>query len=99
MRAGALKVLVTTSSRSDVRSTVVRFVTGAGSLSLLASINLLLPFQFLDNLLQPLLGFAELRLGGPKARESFIESLILAKAGRTVTTSLGTCYWDVRLAA
>src|SRR5688572_30064102 len=77
MRAGALKVLVTTSSRSDVRSTVVRFVTGAGSLSLLASINLLLPFQYLDNLLQPLLGFAELRLGGPNLRPANPSSSLL----------------------
>src|SRR5215203_1405422 len=52
MCAGPLKVRVTTSSRSDFRSTVVRFFMGAGSLSLLASINLLLPFQFLDNLIQ-----------------------------------------------
>src|SRR6185295_10561716 len=52
MRAGPLKVRVVTSSRSDVRSTVVRFFVGAGSLSLLASIDRLLPFQFLDNLVQ-----------------------------------------------
>src|SRR6187399_3027956 len=52
IRAGALKVRVTTSSRSDFRSTVVRFFIGVGSLSLLASINLLLPFQFFDNLVQ-----------------------------------------------
>src|SRR5215208_4349519 len=52
MRAGPLKVRVTTSSRSDFRSTVVRFFIGVGSLSLLASIDLLLPFQFLDNLVQ-----------------------------------------------
>src|SRR6266550_2093352 len=52
MRAGPLKVRVTTSSRADFRSTVVRFFMGVGSLSLLASINLLLPFQFLDNLVQ-----------------------------------------------
>src|SRR6202020_1944218 len=45
MRAGPLKVRVTTSSRSDFRSTVVRFFMGVGSLSLLASIDLLLPFQ------------------------------------------------------
>src|SRR6476661_7815489 len=51
MRAGPLKVRVTTSSRSDFRSVVVRFFM-AGSLSLLASINLLLTFQFLDNLVQ-----------------------------------------------
>src|SRR5262249_29433042 len=52
MRAGPLKVRVTTSSRSDFRSTVVRFFIGAAPLSLLASIDLLLPFQFLDNLVQ-----------------------------------------------
>src|SRR6185436_12762644 len=52
MRAGPLKVRVTTSSRSDFRSTVVRFFTGADSLSLLASIDYLLLFQFFDNLVQ-----------------------------------------------
>src|SRR5262245_10135102 len=52
MRAGALKVRVTTTSRSDFRSTVVRFFIGLASLSLLASIDLLLPFQLLDNLIQ-----------------------------------------------
>src|SRR5215467_522486 len=52
MCAGPLKVRVTTSSRSDFRSTVVRFFMGVGSLSLLASIDLLLPFQVLDNLVQ-----------------------------------------------
>src|SRR5215831_194717 len=41
MRAGPLKVRVTTSSRSDFRSTVVRFFIGVASLSLLASIDLL----------------------------------------------------------
>src|SRR6476619_6758306 len=54
MRAGPLKVRVTTSSRSDVRSTVVRFFMGVGSLPILASIDLLLllPFQLLDHLVQ-----------------------------------------------
>src|SRR5206468_12764080 len=52
MRAEPLKVRVTTSSRSDFRSTVVRFFMEVGSLSLLASIDLLLPFQFLNNLVQ-----------------------------------------------
>src|SRR5262245_21254516 len=51
-RAGALNVRVTTSSRSDVRSTVVRFFIRVVSLSLLASIDLLLLFQLLDNLVQ-----------------------------------------------
>src|SRR5687767_1383234 len=49
-RAGPLTVRVTTSSRSDLRSDVVRFFTG--SLSLLASIDLLLVFQFLDDFVQ-----------------------------------------------
>src|SRR4029079_4655483 len=52
MRAGPLMVRVTTSSRSDFRSAAVWVFMGAGSLSLLASIDLLLPFQFLDNLVQ-----------------------------------------------
>src|SRR6478736_5510870 len=52
MRAGPLNVRVTTSSRSDFRSTVVRFFMGGSSLSLLASIDLLLPFQFFDNRVQ-----------------------------------------------
>src|SRR5262249_51658283 len=52
MRAGPLNVRVTTSSRSDLRSTVVRFFIAVASLSLLASIDLLLPFQFLDDLVQ-----------------------------------------------
>src|SRR5262245_61320558 len=51
-RAGASNVRVTTSSRSDFRSTVVRFFICVASLSLLVSIDLLLPFQFLDNVVQ-----------------------------------------------
>src|SRR5918993_2302623 len=51
-RTGPLKVRVATSSRSDVRSTVVRFFIGCGSLSLFASIDRVLPFHFLDNLVQ-----------------------------------------------
>src|ERR1700741_4759782 len=51
-RAGPLKVRVTTSSRSNFRSTVVRFFLAAFSLSLFAPIDLLLPFQFLDNIVQ-----------------------------------------------
>src|SRR5262245_48888142 len=49
-RAGALKVRVTTSSRSDFRSTIVRFFTGVGSLFFLASIDSLLSFQCLHHL-------------------------------------------------
>src|SRR5688572_13401012 len=52
MRAGASKVRVTATSRSDFRSTVVRFFMGVGSLSVLAFISLLPPFQFFDNLVQ-----------------------------------------------
>src|SRR5512140_3002819 len=52
IRAGASKVRVTTSSRSDFRSTVVRFFTGVSSPSLLASIGLLLPSQFVDHPVQ-----------------------------------------------
>src|SRR3954468_9459402 len=51
-RAGPLTVRVTTTSRSDVRSTVVPFSVRAGSVSFVASIALLLPFQFLDDLVQ-----------------------------------------------
>src|SRR3954470_10802763 len=52
MCAGASKVRVTTSSRSDFRSTVVRFFMRPVPLSLLLSIEFFLPFQFLDNLVQ-----------------------------------------------
>src|SRR3984885_11603811 len=52
MRAGPLKVRVTTSSRSDFRSAVVRFCMGAGSLTLFASIDFILSFEFLDYLVQ-----------------------------------------------
>src|SRR3954471_7080237 len=52
MRAGPWNVRVTTSSRSDFRSTVVRFFIGVASRSLLAYIELLLPFQCLDNPVQ-----------------------------------------------
>ena len=52
MRAGPLMVRVTTSSRSDFRSTVVGFFVGVGSVSLLASIDFLLLFELLDNLVQ-----------------------------------------------
>src|SRR5262245_57191199 len=50
MRAGASNVRVATSSRSDVRSTVVRFVMG--SLSFRAFIGLLLLFQLFDDPVQ-----------------------------------------------
>src|SRR3954466_4983996 len=52
MRAGALKVRVTTSSRSDLRSTVVRFFAELASLVSFTLIDFFLLFQFLDNLVQ-----------------------------------------------
>src|SRR3984885_4055464 len=52
MRAGPLKVRVTTSSRSDFRATFVRFFVGISSRSFLALIGLFLPFQIPDNLVQ-----------------------------------------------
>src|SRR5215510_6734141 len=52
MRAAALQLRVTTSSRSDLRSTVVRFLLGADPPSLFAFIDLVFPFQFLDDLVQ-----------------------------------------------
>src|SRR6516165_12336480 len=52
IRAGPLKVRVTTSSRSDFRSTVVLLFMGVGPLPLLSPIDFLRPFQFLDNLVQ-----------------------------------------------
>src|SRR5215831_12507888 len=51
MWAGALNVRVTTSSRSDLRSTAVRFMA-AGLPSFPSGICLLLAFQVLDNLVQ-----------------------------------------------
>jgi hypothetical protein len=52
MRAGASKVRVTTISRSAFGSTVVRFFVALGSLSFLAFIDVLRPFQLLDHHVQ-----------------------------------------------
>src|SRR4051794_608472 len=52
MCAGASKVRVTTSSRSDFRSTLVRFSMGLGSLSFFAATEILPLFQILDNPVQ-----------------------------------------------
>src|SRR5689334_10941253 len=52
MRAGPLMVRVTTISRSDFRSAVVRFFIGVGSLPLFASMAPLSRFQFLDDHLE-----------------------------------------------
>src|ERR1700754_3515531 len=51
-RAGALKVRVTTSSRSDFRSTVMRLFMRASSLSPLVSMDRLLLLQFFQNLVE-----------------------------------------------
>src|SRR5262249_28644778 len=63
MCAGALNVRVTTSSRSDLRSTAVRFMA-AGLPSLPSGICLLLVFQVLDNLVQRIEACAP-EFGGP----------------------------------
>src|SRR5580658_730031 len=52
MRAGPSKLLVTTSSRSDFRSTIVRVFRAVGSLCCFASIDRLLLFEFLDDFVQ-----------------------------------------------
>src|SRR3954463_10548111 len=52
MRAGPLKRRVTTSSRSDFRSTVVWLFMFVGLPSLLASIGFFLPLEFLDDVVQ-----------------------------------------------
>src|SRR5580693_8323725 len=77
MRAGASKVRVTTSSRSDFGSTVVRFFMGLGSLSFPASIDVLLPFKFLDNLVQ----LVEAR--APELAVPFEPGRLRRKAART----------------
>src|SRR4029453_3745728 len=52
MRAGPSTIRVTTSSRSDFRSVVVRFFMAVRSLSLFASIDPLLSFHVLDDQVQ-----------------------------------------------
>src|SRR5215475_13426291 len=74
MRAGALKVRVTTTSRSDFRSTVVRFFTGPGLLSILAFIALLLSCQFLDNLVQLVEAFVPALAVPLEPRRLFLQS-------------------------
>src|SRR3954471_22452769 len=74
MRAGPLIVRVTTTSRSDFRSTVVRFFTEAGSLSILAFIALLLSCQFLDNLVQLVEAFVPALAVALEPRRLFLQS-------------------------
>src|SRR3954463_1875793 len=52
MRAGPLTIRVMTSSRSDLRSAVARFLSEVGLLSAFAPIDHFLLFQFFDNLVQ-----------------------------------------------
>src|SRR5262245_10628410 len=74
MRAGPLMVRVTTTSRSDVRSTVVRFFTEPGLPSVLAFIALLLSCQFLDNLLQLVEAFVPAPAVRLEPRRLFLQS-------------------------
>src|SRR5690349_15151648 len=74
MRGGPLMVRVTTTSRSDFRSTVVRFFTGPGSLSILAFIALLLSCQFLDNLVQRVEAFVPALAVPLEPRRLFLQS-------------------------
>src|SRR5581483_1651455 len=75
MRAGPLMVRVTTTSRSDVRSTVVRFFTGPGLLSIFALIAPLLLCQFLDHLVQLVEPFVPELAIPLEPRHRFVQSL------------------------
>src|SRR5262245_5950966 len=81
MRAGPLMVRVTTTSRSDFRSTVVRFFTGPGLLSILAFIVLLLSGQFLDNLFQLVEAFVPALAVPLEPRRLFLQSAPAQLAG------------------
>src|SRR6476620_935392 len=74
MRAGPLMVRVTTTSRSDFRSTVVRFFTGPGSLPILAFIALLLSGQFRDNVVQLVEAFIPALAVPLEPRRLFLQS-------------------------
>src|SRR5918995_4486199 len=81
MRAGALKVRVTTSSRSDFRSTVVRFFLGVGSISLFSTIDFFLSFQCLDNHVQRLEACAPEMVVSLDPRCRFLQSTHAERAG------------------
>src|SRR3954454_3244458 len=74
LRAGPLMVRVTTTSRSDFRSTVVRFFTGPGLLSIRAFMALLLSGQFLDNLVQLVEAFVPALAVPLEPRRFFLQS-------------------------
>src|SRR5262245_2678508 len=80
-RAGPLKVRVTTSSRSDFRSTVVRFFVGAGSLSVFSTIDFVLSFQCLENRVQRLEACAPEKVVPLDPRGHFLQSTHAERAG------------------
>src|SRR5262245_52934598 len=80
-RAGPLKVRVTTSSRSDFRSTVVRFVVGVVSISLCSTIDFFLSFQCLDNRVQRLEPCAPEMVVSLDPRCRFLQSTHAERAG------------------
>src|SRR5262245_6520835 len=79
--AGALKVRVTTSSRSDVRSTVVRLFVRVGSISVFSTIDLFLSFQCLDNRVQRLEACAPEMVVPLDPRCRFLQSTYAERAG------------------
>src|SRR6185312_598545 len=74
MRGGPLMVRVTTTSRSDFRSTVVRFFTAPGLLSIPAFISLLLSCEFLDNVVQLVEAFVPALAVPIEPRRLFLQS-------------------------
>src|SRR5262245_4243634 len=87
-RAGPLKVRVTTSSRSDVRSTVVRFFVAVGSSSLFSTIDFFLSFQCLDNRVQRLEACAPEMLVSLDPRCRFLQSTHAERTGPHATDLL-----------
>src|SRR5262244_2057100 len=80
-RAGPLKVRVTTSSRSDLRSTVVRFFIGVDSISLFSTIDVFLSFQCLDHRIQRLEACAPEKVESLDPLGRFLESPHAERAG------------------
>src|SRR5262245_41616378 len=80
-RAGALKVRVTRSSRSDVCSTVVRYFVGVGSISLFATIAFFLSFECLDHRVQRLEACAPEMVVPLDPRCRFLQSTPAERAG------------------
>src|SRR5690349_9179492 len=81
MRAGPLMVRVTTTSRSDLRSTVVRFFTGPGLPSILAFIALFLSGEFRDNLVQLVEAFVPALAVPLEPRRRFLQAARAQLAG------------------